>query len=60
MIIKSRVLALSYSDIGCKSFGYENVLNRRGTTWRKLDAETQATINEETGHSTHAGITLHD
>ena len=32
----------------CKSFGYENVLNRRGTTWRKLDAETQATINEET------------
>ena len=30
----------------CEVFGYENVLNRRGTTWRKLDAETKANINE--------------
>ncbi|MBN4075560.1 MAG: ArsC family reductase [SAR86 cluster bacterium] len=30
----------------CKTFGYENVLNRRGTTWRKLDDETKASINE--------------
>ena len=30
----------------CEVFGYENVLNRRGTTWRKLDDETKATINE--------------
>ena len=32
----------------CNTFGYENVLNRRGTTWRKLDEETKSTINEET------------
>ncbi len=31
----------------CDTFGYENILNRRGTTWRKLDEETKATINEE-------------
>lgn len=30
----------------CKTFGYENVLNRRGTTWRKLDEETKAAIDE--------------
>lgn len=30
----------------CKILGYENVLNRRGTTWRKLDEETKTTINE--------------
>ncbi len=31
----------------CDELGYENVLNRRGTTWRKLDEETKATINQE-------------
>ena len=30
----------------CEVFGYENVLNRRGTTWRKLDEDAKATINE--------------
>ena len=30
----------------CQIFGYENVLNRRGTTWRKLDEVTKVTINE--------------
>ncbi len=30
-----------------KSLGWETLLNRRGTTWRKLDAETQAGINRE-------------
>jgi Spx/MgsR family transcriptional regulator len=32
----------------CNTFCYENILNRRGTTWRKLDEETKSTINEET------------
>ncbi len=32
----------------CNTFGYENVLNRRGTTWRKLDEETKTSINQET------------
>ena len=31
----------------CDTLGYENVLNRRGTTWRKLDEETKANINQE-------------
>lgn len=32
----------------CATLGYENVLNRRGTTWRKLDEDTKAEINEDT------------
>lgn len=31
-----------------KSLGWETLLNRKGTTWRKLDAATQAGINRET------------
>lgn len=30
-----------------KSVGWETLLNRKGTTWRKLDAATQAGINRE-------------
>ncbi len=30
----------------CDSFGFEKILNRRGTTWRKLDKETQENINQ--------------
>lgn len=29
-----------------KKAGWETLLNRKGTTWRKLDAETQATISQ--------------
>jgi Spx/MgsR family transcriptional regulator len=29
-----------------KSLGWENVLNKRGTTWRTLDDKTKATIDE--------------
>lgn len=32
----------------CNTLGYENLLNRRGTTWRKLDEDTKVKINEET------------
>jgi Spx/MgsR family transcriptional regulator len=31
----------------CAAFGWENVLNRRGTTWRKLDAKVQNGIKDE-------------
>jgi arsenate reductase len=31
-----------------KTLGWETLLNRRGTTWRKLDAATQAAVNRET------------
>lgn len=30
----------------CKQFGWEAVLNRRGTTWRKLDDNQKTDINE--------------
>tara|TARA_R100001143_G_scaffold61983_2_gene64107 strand:- start:853 stop:1191 length:339 start_codon:yes stop_codon:yes gene_type:complete len=30
----------------CSIFGYESLLNRRGTTWRKLDEETRASMNQ--------------
>lgn len=30
-----------------KTLGWEILLNRRGTTWRKLDAEVQASINRD-------------
>lgn len=29
------------------SLGWKTLLNRRGTTWRKLDASTQANINRD-------------
>ena len=32
----------------CKQTSWEVLLNRRGTTWRKLDDETKANINKTT------------
>ncbi|TDH23361.1 Spx/MgsR family RNA polymerase-binding regulatory protein [Segetibacter sp. 3557_3] len=31
----------------CKHWGWEKVLNRKGTTWKALSAEQQAAINTE-------------
>ncbi|EEA93060.1 ArsC family reductase [Pseudovibrio sp. JE062] len=31
----------------CKTFGWESVLNKRGTTWRKLDDETKAGVSDQ-------------
>jgi len=31
----------------CAAFGWETVLNRRGTTWRMLDAATQAAVRDQ-------------
>ena len=30
----------------CEALGWEKLLNRQGTTWRKLDAETQQAAND--------------
>lgn len=30
----------------CKEFGYETLINKRGTTWRKLDDQLKNNINE--------------
>jgi len=32
----------------CEAFGWETVLNRRGTTWRMLDATAQAAVGDRT------------
>ena len=37
--------------------GWETLLNRKGTTWRKLDASTQATVQDEA--SAKAMMMLH-
>ena len=31
----------------CAAFGWERLLNRRGTTWRMLDAAAQARVKDE-------------
>ncbi len=31
----------------CKVFGWENVLNKQGTTWKQLSIEGQSAINNE-------------
>jgi len=31
----------------CDTFGWESVLNRRGTTWRMLPADAQGRVNDE-------------
>lgn len=33
----------------CDALGWEKLLNRQGTTWRKLDASTQQTITDSAG-----------
>jgi len=30
----------------CQEFGYESLLNKRGTTWRKLDDHLKESVNE--------------
>lgn len=32
----------------CSQVGWENLLNRRGTTWRRLDEETRNAVTDET------------
>ncbi|MDA9555205.1 ArsC family reductase [Pelobium sp.] len=31
----------------CEEFGWETVLNRKGMTWRNLDAATQAAVKDQ-------------
>jgi arsenate reductase len=31
----------------CDAFGWENVLNKKGTTWRKLSPEQQAAVQDQ-------------
>jgi arsenate reductase len=36
-------------DLWLRAAGWEKLLNRQGTTWRKLDADTQLRSGNETG-----------
>ncbi|MFL2840870.1 MAG: ArsC family reductase [Pseudohongiellaceae bacterium] len=43
---KKQGISSAFLKNWCNILGYENILNRRGTTWRKLGDETKANINE--------------
>lgn len=34
-------------SLWCDVYGWENVLNKKGTTWRKLSPESQSTVNSK-------------
>jgi Spx/MgsR family transcriptional regulator len=36
----------SLMDIGLQAVGWERLLNRKGTSWRKLDASVQASVTD--------------
>jgi arsenate reductase (glutaredoxin) len=41
---KKQGVPAALMDIGLAQVGWEKLLNRKGTTWRKLDAATQASV----------------
>jgi arsenate reductase (glutaredoxin) len=41
---KKQGVPAALMDIGLASIGWEKLLNRKGTTWRKLDAAMQAAV----------------
>jgi arsenate reductase (glutaredoxin) len=41
---KKQGVPAALMDIGLAQVGWEKLLNRKGTTWRKLDATTQASV----------------
>ena len=47
-------------DHWLQTLGWESVLNRKGTTWRKLDADTQAAVQDAASAKTvmlaHASV----
>ncbi|MCV2403819.1 ArsC family reductase [Marinomonas sp. C2222] len=40
-------LDVSTATSWIQELGWENVINKRGTTWRKLDEETKSNMNDE-------------
>jgi arsenate reductase len=43
---KSGITASKLTD-WCKQVGWENLVNKRGTTWRQLDEVIQANVNNQ-------------
>ena len=46
---KKQGVPLPQLDAWMRAMGWEVLLNRKGTTWRKLDAEQQAAVNDAAG-----------
>jgi Spx/MgsR family transcriptional regulator len=44
---KTQRITASKLKAWCQQVGWEVLLNKKGTTWRKLDAATQATVTNE-------------
>jgi len=44
---KKKGITTDKLDEWCTTFGWENVLNKKGTTWRKLPAEQQQAVTDQ-------------
>jgi len=44
---KKKGIATDKLDEWCTTFGWENVLNKKGTTWRKLPADQQQAVTDQ-------------
>lgn len=44
--LKKRGVPPEHLQLWLQQAGWENLLNRQGTTWRKLDAATQAAVHD--------------
>jgi len=44
---KKKGITAEKLDEWCNAFGWENVLNKKGTTWRKLSPEEQQAVNSQ-------------
>ncbi|MEJ5962469.1 arsenate reductase [Pedobacter immunditicola] len=44
---KKKGITAEKLDEWCNAFGWENVLNKKGTTWKKLSAEEQLAVTSQ-------------
>jgi Spx/MgsR family transcriptional regulator len=44
---KKQGIDLALLSLWADALGWENLINRRGSTWRKLPSEAQANLNQE-------------
>jgi Spx/MgsR family transcriptional regulator len=49
---KKETIETATAKYWIEELGWENVINKRGTTWRKLDEETKNTMDNETAIQT--------
>ncbi|WP_417528259.1 ArsC family reductase [Marinomonas shanghaiensis] len=44
---KKSALDEATAKVWIETMGWESIINKRGTTWRKLDEETKSTMNDD-------------